>query len=81
MNISNYFTAGPQLEVRREDLPDGHKTWWATCPGCPGWTAAADSWEDLFTLVSEAHQLPDVPHRDWTMIAPPELPHRSEPLP
>lgn len=29
-------------------------SWWANSPDVPGWTAAADSMDDLLTLIREA---------------------------
>jgi hypothetical protein len=62
---ANYFTTGAPIQVHVED---GH--WWALCPACPGWSAAADSWDELYRLVSEAHNLSDSPHRAWHMVSP-----------
>lgn len=39
-----------QIAVHR----DGEHLW-AECPACAGWTAAADSWDDLFALIVEWH--------------------------
>jgi len=62
---TNFFSNGAQLDVH---LEDGH--WWATCPGCPGFSAAADSWDELFRLVAEFHASADAKHRDWLMLKP-----------
>lgn len=48
-NTSGFYAVNP-LSVHRED-----GRLWAECPECPGWTAAADSFTDLFRLVSEWH--------------------------
>ena len=32
-------------------------TWWAECDDLPGWTAAAETWDDLLGLVAEAMKL------------------------
>jgi hypothetical protein len=61
---SNFFAVGPSLDVHRED-----DRWWTTCPACPGWSAAADSWADLYRLVSEWHASEEAPHRGWLMVA------------
>jgi hypothetical protein len=58
------FSVGPALEVHHED-----GVWWTTCPACPGWSAAADSWGDLYRLVSEWHASEDASHRGWVMLS------------
>lgn len=61
---ANYFNSGPSLPVRVEN-----GVWWTTCPGCPNWSCAADSWDDLFRLVSEWHAT-HATHRAWHMVTP-----------
>ena len=48
--------------------PDG--TWWTHCEAC-NWSAAADSWEELFRLTSEFHNSPDAKHRAWVIYSSP----------
>lgn len=55
--------AMPIIPVHEED-----GVVWCSCPDCPGWSAAAASWDELFRLVSEWHNLPEAPHRGWTML-------------
>lgn len=65
-NSMTYTVTGlavPSIVVRHEG-----ETWWASCPACPGFTAAADSWSVLYRLVSGFHRRPDAVHRDWVMI-------------
>jgi hypothetical protein len=62
---ANYFESGPEMNVRFED-----GTYWGTCPGCPGWTVAADTWPEFMQLVGEWHAMPEAPHRSWTAITP-----------
>jgi hypothetical protein len=57
---ANYFAVNP-LDVHVED-----GRYWVTCPECPGWTGAADSWDDLFRLVAEWH----TGKHGWTMVEP-----------
>lgn len=45
---------------------DGHL--WTSCPGCPGWTAAADSWAELYDLAVTWHRTR--PH-SWLMTSIP----------
>lgn len=59
-----FVTTAPALPVHVED-----GVWWTTCPKCPGWSAAADSWDELFQIVSEWHR-GGASHRDWLMISP-----------
>jgi len=58
---ANVFVTGPIVTVHREGE---HR--WAECaePECAGWTAAADSWDELFRLVSEWHE----GKHGWTML-------------
>lgn len=69
MSVTNtaadYFSTGPHIEVRVDD-----GTWWATCPGCPTFTAWAGSYSDLFGLIADWHGSPEAPHRGWTMTSP-----------
>jgi hypothetical protein len=58
---ANYFAVNPLL-VHRED-----GALWTECPECPGWTAAAPAFDDLFRLVSEWHADKD---HGWTMFEP-----------
>lgn len=67
---SFYVGNGPMLDVRVEDVtPQPRHVFWATCPGCPNWTVAADTWDELFSLVAEWHAS-DAPHRAWRMVSP-----------
>ena len=54
---------GPTIPVHEED-----GRFWAECPVCPGWSAAADTWEDLFRLVDEFHDSAEANHRGWLML-------------
>ena len=70
---ANYLTTGPVIEVHHEG-----ETWWAACPECPGFSAAADSWDDLYRLVAEFHRSAEATHIAWFMVS---LPWKVEPLP
>ena len=60
---NGWFSFGEQLHARLED-----GVWWTDCPAC-GWTAAADSWEELFRLTSEFHDSPESKHRAWVIYS------------
>lgn len=54
------------IEVHRE--PEGL---WATCPQCPGWSAAAPSWTELFRLIWASHDLlPSERQHGWLAVEP-----------
>ena len=66
LTTNGWFSLGEQLLATHE--PDG--TWWTHCEAC-NWSAAADSWEELFRLTSEFHNSPDAKHRAWVIYSSP----------
>ncbi len=65
MNTAGFVTSGPMLTVH---IDEG--VYWAECPACPGFTAAASTWGDLMRLVGEFHRGPTATHHAWTMYLP-----------